>query len=93
MSLLRAGIRMRPSLLGDQLRRGLIGRDLFAVAATLADAVGEVWAVLTLDHQADPSESDIVLIAQTSAVARVDVDPALIVEEGSTPYDYVVLEV
>jgi len=81
MSILSAGIRMGASLVGDQLRRGLIGRDLFASAANLADAPGESWAVLTTDPQGDPRTADIVLRAQTARVARLAVAPARIAAE------------
>lgn len=55
MGILKAGIRARQSLVGDQVRRGLVGRDLFAVTATLQDAPGEDYAVLTLDNDAAPA--------------------------------------
>lgn len=81
MSIARAGVRMRGTLLGDQVRRGLIGRDLFAVAATLADAPGEDWVVLTLDHQADPKLADIVVQGQTATAVRLGIVAGIITAE------------
>jgi hypothetical protein len=91
MSLLKMGTRVRQGLVGDTVRRGLVERDFFSIAANLADAPGENYIVLNTDPDADPRLAEVRLEDQNSRAMRLFLSQEF--TEVDEPYPHIIIEV